>query len=74
MPTYDGDFVQDFQEMQAWIAMGGAAAPVTVEPVRIMPLTNSRPPALSDSESKVSASDKELPTLQWVLFKGVVGV
>ena len=55
--------------MQAWIATGGAAGPVTVEPVRIIPPTNSRPLVMSDSESKVRVSDKELPTLQRIMFK-----
>jgi len=50
----------DLQELPALIATGGAAAPVTMEPVRIMTPTTLRPLALSDSESKVGASNKEL--------------
>ena len=59
----------DLQEMQAWIMMGGAAAPVTIVPMRIMPLTDPKPPALSDSKSEVGVSNEELPTLQQVLSK-----
>ena len=42
---------------------------MTVEPVRIIPPTNSRPLVKSDSESKVGASDKELLTLQRIMTK-----
>jgi len=55
--------------MQAWITTDGAAGPATVEPVRIMPPTNSRPLVTSDNESKVRVSDKELPTLQSIMSK-----
>ena len=48
--------------MQAWITTGGAAAPVTMEPMRIMPSTTIRPLAPRDGEYKVGMSDKELPT------------
>jgi len=56
------DFMQDLQEMKVWIAMGGAASPETIAPMRIMPMTDLKPPAPSNGESEVSASDKELPT------------
>jgi len=39
LPMYIGNFAWDLQAMQAWIATGGAAAPVTVEPTRMVPLT-----------------------------------
>ena len=63
------DLAWVLQEMQAWIITGGAVAPATVEPMKIVPLSNSQPLAMSNGESEVSASNKDLPTPQRVLSK-----
>ena len=61
--------MQALEEIQAWIATGGVAAPVTVEPLGIIPLTNSVPTVPSNGEFEVGGSDAELPMPKQLLSK-----
>ena len=47
--------------MKTWIMTSGVAEPPTVGPVKTASLTNPTPLVVSDCESEVRASDKELP-------------
>ena len=55
------------KETQAWIVSGGVAAPVVAAPLQNLPPTDPTLPAPRNGESKVSASDKELPTPKHLL-------
>ena len=58
LPDYVSDLAQALQDMGAWIASGGVVKQVVVVP----PPTLPQPAAPSDGESKVGASDAELPS------------
>ena len=53
------------QDMKAWIAFGG----VDEQTVMVTPLTLPQPVAPSNGESKVRASDPELPSPHQVIPK-----
>jgi len=57
LPTYIGNFAWDLQDMKVWIATGGVAESITMEPTATAPPTNPRPLAARNGESKVGASD-----------------
>jgi len=65
LPTYVSDLVQALQVMKAWITSSRVVKQVVVA----APPTLPQPPVPSDSESKVGASNEELPSPKQVVSK-----
>ena len=65
LPDYVSDLARALQDTGAWITLGGIIEQVVVAP----PPTLPPPVAPSDSESKVGASDAELPSPRQIVPK-----
>src|SRR5882724_9278615 len=69
LPTYVGNFSQDFAVNWEWIKNGGVTDPTTVVAIVITPLTLSQPQDVSDGDLEVKASDEALPLLLQIMPK-----